>query len=632
MWRMNRPTVLTILGAPLLLLVAGGALGRVTRSDDRGTASVTDHIGVPLPTGAALEAYAPARPLPSAPKHVVYDRSDIVGYQAPRTVIVPKGAALPLDSGSPAPIDLATMQPARVVGTAPTAPVDAVALASLKPTATPPSTLAPPTTPPAPTSSSPVRSQYIDPCVATSATCAGAGADVRNSPERSPKQVDPLQMTLPFDASQSLAALCNTIEHAGGVPDPFLPPATRPTIGVVVNQPSTIAVTGTWADGSALDKLTMVTSPTFDAQWQKALVTDHRQHGILACITLPLDAVRPHATAGRARLTAHLLAISATGRTELEGPVELAVPLDSEDLRFSDQMRFGDLGLQRTAGGLSPTLHVHYAFTSDTMVAAGHLDPRTTRIYDRHALVENADCAGWANNQQGIDRTADGSYTVTHEKRTISGRPRPVTVVDGELRLDTSMPPGWQGYLCTQLVAADNAGNHETLVLRGAEVRSPLAPVYSVGAVVDDPAFPADDHVAFTFTRVDGLQLCTTSVQAPNDPASGKKGAACTVAASTSPGGVVVGVHVLDAQRHELPALALTVPLNPTACNPDDPYGARLGACSTGYRQSFELPVTADGRTRVHAVLVVDRQARAGSMSTDPAHEWQIGAIGSFTF
>jgi hypothetical protein len=628
MWCVNRPTLLTIVGAPLLLFIAGGAAGRLTRPDDHGAASTSGRSGVPLPTGAAFDAFAPVRPLGSAPHHVVYDRTDLVGYQTPRSVEVPTAAALPLDKGPTTPIDLTTMQPAAARHLAAAPLPDATPVAAVKTPAPPPSTVAPPVAPRVPTSTTIVRSEYVDPCVAPTPDCVGVAAQVRNSAERSPNQLDPLRMTLPFAAADGVAPLCSTIEQPVGVPDPYLSPAMRPTVAVAVNQPSIIALTGTWADGGTLEKLTLVTLPAHDALWKTALTSDHRQHDILACLTLPLDTVRPHATGGHARLNAHLLAISATGRTEIDGPVELDVPIDGEDLRFADQMRFGDLGLQRqTNGTMAPTVHVHYAFTSDTMVAAGHFDPRSTRIYDRHALVENADCAGWANNQQGIDRSIGSSYRVSTEQRTISGRPRPVTVVDGDIRLDPTAPAGWQGYLCTQVLAADGAGNHETLVLRGAEVRSPLTPTYTVGAVVDDSTLPTGARLSLTFTRADRLAVCNSTVQTLSVDA---RGATCTVLASGVPSGVVVGVQLVGAQQRAA-AVTIGVPINLTGCNPDDLHGADTGGCSTGYRQGFELP-TSGGGAPVHAVLVVDRDAKPGSMSTNPAHQWQIGDMRSFTF
>ncbi|MEI8240122.1 MAG: hypothetical protein WCI22_11940 [Actinomycetota bacterium] len=631
---MNRPTLLTIIGAPLLMLVAGGAIGRSTRTDDHGAGNTTARIGVPLPLGASLEAYAPVRPLASAPHHVVYDPTDIVGYQPPHAIEVPKGAALPLDGTPLAPVDLSTLRPAVSRPTSST-PTDATPITALTSPATPPSTLAPPVQSTAPTTAAAVRSQFVDPCLVASSACVGVAAEVRRSAERAPNQLDPLQMTLPFAAAHRVASLCNTVEQPTGVPDAHLPPAMRPTIGVVVNQPSTIALTGTWSDGSPLEKLTMVTLPAFDAQWQSTLATDHRQRGILACVTLPLDTVRAHANGGRTRLVAHLLAIGATGRSEIEGSVDLDVPLDGDDLRFVDQLRFGDLGLQRQHDGtLAPTVHVHYAFTSDTMVPAGQLDPGTTRVYDRHALVENADCSGWANNQQGLDRTASSDYSITRERRTVSGRERPITVVDGDIRLDPAMAAGWQGYLCTQIVAADHAGNRETLVLRGAQVRSPLTPQYRIGVAVDDVSFPSGDHLSLTFTRNDGQPVCNTSVQAPGY-SSGSKGAQCALQATAAPDGLTVTVHVVDAHDGGLPALVFAVPINVTGCNPDDRFGAATGGCTTGYRQTFELPVAVNAGaapTTVRASLVVDRRAEAGSMATDPAHEWRLGDIRSFTF
>ena len=123
---------------------------------------------------------------------------------------------------------------------------------------------------------------------------------------------------MPFAATGAYAQMCNDIE-GGAVPDPFLAPAVRPTVAVVVNQPSSIALTGTWGDGTPLEKVTMVTSSAFDQQWQQAWDSEGVQHSLLACLTLPLDEVRTHASGGRADLAASLLGISATGRAESGG-------------------------------------------------------------------------------------------------------------------------------------------------------------------------------------------------------------------------------------------------------------------------------------------------------------------------
>ena len=234
---------------------------------------------------------------------------------------------------------------------------------------------------------------------------------------------------MPFAATGAYSSMCNTIE-AGAVPDPFLTPAVRPTIAVVVNQPSSIALTGAWADGTPIEKLTMVTSSDFDQQWQQAWDTEGRQGSLLACITLPLEEVRAHASAGRAGLTAQLLAISASGQAELDGDVTVSMPLDGDDPPFVDQVAIGSLGEQRQADGtLAPTVHVHYAVTSDTLIpASSALNGRTAKVYGVHEFVENADCSGWANNQQGLARTTHrrvhGRLRAAHRERAHPTRHR----------------------------------------------------------------------------------------------------------------------------------------------------------------------------------------------------------------
>jgi hypothetical protein len=180
--------------------------------------------------------------------------------------------------------------------------------------------------------------------------------------------------------------------------------------------------------------------------------------------------------------------------------------------------------------------------------------------------------------------------------------------------------------------AADASGTRETLVLRGAEVRSPLTPQYRVGAVIDDGAFPSGTHLDLTWTRVDRSPLCNgTSIASGS--AERSAGASCSVSSDRAPDGIVLGVHAVTGAgaAGALAAVTVTVPVNLTACNPDDRYGATVGACSTGFRQQVDVPLTADGSHHTTVTVVVDRDATPGSMSTDPAHEWRIAETRSFS-
>ncbi|MFM2078743.1 MAG: hypothetical protein RJA49_2633, partial [Actinomycetota bacterium] len=433
----------SLVALPVVLLLAGGAAGWFMRDTAAPGVSNGTVVGASLPPSAALDDVAPTRHVPSAPNTMVYDRRVLVGLPKDTRTVVPKGAALPMTrdaSGTLTPVDATSLQPV-AASTPPPAPVvDPTVLEAASPPPSPPSTAAfgdPTTTLPLA-----VPPAFVDPCRTTAdPPCVGDAARVVEATDGPTTALDPLLISVPMAATGDLATMCDTIE-AGTLPDPFLGPQVRPTVAVVVNQPSSIALTGTWSDGAPLEKLTMITSSAFDQQWQSQWDTSGVQGSLLQCLTLPLDDVRAHATAGRAVLDAKLLAISKGGRAELGGRITLSIPLDGADPPFVDALGIGSLGEQRRDDGtLVPTVHVHYAFTDDQLIpSTGTLNAATAKLYAQHAFIENADCAGWANNQQGLDRTLESRFDVGNEQRTVSGRSRPVTVVDGDLALDPSVP------------------------------------------------------------------------------------------------------------------------------------------------------------------------------------------------
>ena len=428
-----------LVGAPLVMLLVGGAVGWFTRGTEAGAGGNSGTIvGRPLPSGAELETAAPTRGTVPATNTMLVDRSILLGHPDDVGVEVPKGAALPLAldaSGKLVPVDTASLQPTAATAPVALAPVAPVPFTAAVPPAAPPSTAELPdsTTTLAPTGGN----SFADPCTtAASAPCAGGVARVLDAPTDPAAQLAPLSISVPFAATGTIASMCGAIEGST-VADPFLVPAVRPTVAVVVNQPSSIALTGTWADGEPLEKITMVTSSEFDQQWKTAWETEGVQHSLLACLTLPLDMVRAHASAGRANLAVALLGISSQGRAESGGPITITMPLDGEDPPFVDQVEFGSLGEQRAVdGSLVPTVHVHYAVLADELIPpTTTIDPFSAKVYARHELVENADCAGWANNQQGIVRTNAGHFAIAQEQRTVGGRSRPLIVVDGDIEL-----------------------------------------------------------------------------------------------------------------------------------------------------------------------------------------------------
>jgi hypothetical protein len=445
-------------------------------------------------------------------------------------------------------------------------------------------------------------------------------------------ELDPLQISAPVSGADGFAAQCNAIEE-GKVPDTLLTPATRPTVAVLVNQPSTLALTGEWADGTTVEKTTMVTSPADDAEWQRSWDEDRVQKHIVACLTLPLEQVRLHASAGVGSLRTDILAISATGRVEITGQVTLNIPTDGDDAFFAERLVIADRGEQRRSDGvLYPTVHVHYAFLTDTVAAAGSgLDSAATHVYGQHAFIEGADCNGWVANEQGRDRTDSAALSVTSEQRSVAGRPRNVTIVDGDVYLDPSMPSGWEGQLCVRLIATDQppgrpgAASPEpvTLALRGATLRAPQTAEYSISVLLDDPDFPADSTLRAVWATASGTVVCSEATIDNDHP-----GAACATSSRFVLDGVWLAVRAIDARGTDSFLLTVTVPINTAYCNPDDPFGAAANGCSTGYTQTLEVP-SAEG-DNVRVVLQVDRVAAPGALWQDPAHAWIVGPITSF--
>lgn len=632
-----------VIGAPLVMLLVGGTAGWLLRDSESGNstgggaATVATVLGATLPS--QLDDLAPVQPLPAAPNPAVVDPANIIGFvaagAAPGGATVPAAAAidLPLTVGAAATVvDPETLQPATATApAAATPPADATPVQQLPPLAPPPSTLPTPdgaTAAPV-TVADGATTDFVDPCSSPDTQCAGAaGVVLDEQVVDDDGALDPLRVTMPVAGAGGYAPLCDEVE-AGNVPDLILTPATRPTVAVLVNQPSTLALTGTWADGTPLPKTTMVTLAAHDAEWQRAWAQDGVQRDIIACLTLPLDDVRAHATAGVAELRTEVLAISATGRADVGGQVTLHVPTDGEDPLFAERLVVANRGEQRRSDGvLYPAVHVHYAFLTDAVVPTGSgLDPATTHVYDQHAFVEGADCSGWALNQQGRDRTESSSFTVTNEQRTVAGRVRNVTIVDGEAYLDPSMPSGWQGHFCVRLTATDEAAKGPaakmfTLALRGATVRSPRTADYAVSVLLDDVAFPADQPLQVTWQRTDGEPVCAAA-QLSDGGAQGGPGATCSTSARLAPDGIWVTIATGTAQ----PVIAARVPVNTEYCNPDDPYAFIADGCSTGFSQPLNVPA---GETSVRVVLHVDRTAGAGGLWQDPSHAWKISAVTAF--
>jgi len=246
-------------------------------------------------------------------------------------------------------------------------------------------------------------------------------------------------------------------------------------------------------------------------------------------------------------------------------------------------------------------------------------------VYGAHALVENADCAGWANNQQGVDRTAGSTFTVTRESRTIAGKVRAVTVVDGDITLDPSLPGGWSGYACVRVFVTDADGHKLNVALRGAKVRSPRTASYRVGVALDPTAWPDGTTLRTTWTGVDGIQWC-----GPIELGTTAKGAECETTARAEPKGIRLVLQPRDTKGTLQPALVVTVPVNSAYCNSDDTYAYLSDGCSTGFTQPVQIALDGKGHQVGVVTLVVDREAKAGSVLNNPSQAWQIGATESF--
>ncbi len=636
----RRLPLAAIVGCPLVALLIGGGAGWLLRDDSSGSTGTATPaatvVGATLP--ADLDAVAPQQPLPRPASPAVVDPATIVGLDTlPVGLLdVPPATAidLPLVAGGSATfVDPATRaqltEPTPTPTVAPAEPVAIDGLTALPPAQStlPPSEDAIPTT-----TAAAATPAFVDPCTTSTTECPGAAATVRDAlPTDTGRQLDPLQVSVPVAGAEGYAGLCDAVE-GGDVPDPLLSPATRPTVAVLVNQPATLALTGTWADGTALEKTTMVTLPAHDAEWQRAWDQDRVQRRIIACVTLPLDDVRAHAGGGSAQLRADVLAISATGRADITGEVTLHIPIDGDDPVFAERLTVADRGEQRLVDGLlHPAVHVHYALFSDALVPAGSgLDPAALHVYDEHAFVEGADCAGWAVNQQGRDRSSGSAYTVVSEQRTIAGRVRTVTVVDGDVFLDPSLTPGWEGYFCVRLSATDEPDDPSTelvtLALRGSTVRSTRAATYDVSVLLDDNASAT---VGIEWATTSGTPLCTPTTLSTD--ADGSRGATCTTSARLAPDGIRVALtsEADGADGIGEPLLTALVPVNTAFCNPDDPYAAIADGCATGFAQTLELPL-AGGTVRL--ALQVRRTAAPGSLLQDPSHAWRLGSLTSFAF
>lgn len=608
----------------MLLIGAGAGWYMRDAADSGGGGTVVTVVGATVP--ADLDQFAPLQRIATPPNPAVFDPATIIGLVPAGTLDVPPSAALelPLIAGGAATVvDAVTYEP---VGPAP-AHTSAVGpptmLTALPPLATPESTL-PVASDDAPTTTAD-QPAFTDPCTTATTACAGLPAVVTAGPAVAASELTPLQISLPVSGADGYAAQCEDIQ-GGNAPDTLLSPATRPTVVVLVNQPSTLALNGQWGDGATVEKTTMVTSPADDAEWKRSWDQERVQRNIVACLTLPLDEVRAHASAGVGQLRADIIAISATGQARISGQVTLNIPTDGDDALFAERLVIANRGEQRrTDRVLYPTVHVHYAFVTDEVMAAvsPRLDPTDTRVYAEHAFVEGADCAGWADNQQGRDRTNGALFTVTSEERNVAGRARNITIVDGEMYLDPSMPGGWEGQLCMRLTANDRppgtpgaaSPDPVTLALRGTTLRSLRTADYSIGVLMDG----ADRQFTASWTTPAGNALCGEAVLTSDEP-----GATCAASARVAMEGVWVVVRSADA-----PVLSVRVPINSAYCNPDDPFAELADGCSRGYTQPLELP-SGNGET-VRMVLQVTRTAEAGLLWQDPSHAWMVGPVTSFT-
>ncbi len=625
--RRSRLPPSALIGAPLVLLLIGAGAGwfmRDTAGSSDGETVVTV-VGGTVPDD--LDQFVPQQRIATPPNPVIIDPASIIGFQPVGTLDVPPTDAvdLPLNPDDTASVvDAITHLPATATSPTPRAAVSPSAVSTLTALATPESTLPPPRSPASDTGTATTIEQaaFSDPCLTATTPCAGVAAVVTADASSSDAALDPLQISIPV-GGEGFSAQCDEIQQ-GNVPDPALSPATRPTVVVLVNQPSTLALTGEWVDGTAVGKTTMITSPADDAEWKRSWDQDRVQRHIVACLTLPVDAVRPHSSAGVGELRADILAISATGRADISGQVTLNTATDGDDAFFAEHLVIADRGEQRhTDGLLYPTVHVHYAFLTDAVVAPGSgLDPGATHVYGEHAFIEGADCNGWADNKQGRDRTSGAQLKVTIEQRSVAGRARNVTVVDGEVSLDPTMPSGWEGQFCVRLIATDRppgtpgaaSPDPLTLALSGTTLRAPRTSDYAISVLSDDAA--GDLHA--TWTTPAGASLCTRATLNSDAP-----GASCAVSARFAADGVWVVVGSGDNQL-----VSALVPINTAYCNTDDPYGSLADGCSRGFTQPLEIP-NGDG-TNVRVTLQVQRTADAGMLWQDPSNAWLIGPLTSF--
>mgnify|MGYP006914491643 CR=1 FL=1 len=306
----------------------------------------------------------------------------------------------------------------------------------------------------------------------------------------------------------------------------------------------------------------------------------------------------------------------------------LTVPTDDTDPLFVDRLTVADHGEQRLADGLLyPTVHVHYAINAGNVVPVGStLDPSKVQVYAEHAFVDGGDCNGWASEQQARDRSSGSAFTVYSEVRTVSGRDRDVTVVDGDTYLDPTLPGGWQGQFCMRLTGTDGVvAKVFTLALLGGDVRSPRTADYAVTVLLSDPALPDSRHLEVTWAVDDGTALCNPATLSTD---TGERTATCSTIARLAPDGILVTLRAVDGGVPDTPLLGVRIPVNTAYCNPDDPWAWVSDGCSTGFNQPLLLPL--DHGEAVRVVVQVNRTAAQGSIATDPSNAWQAGPISSF--
>ena len=611
------------LSAVVSLLVGSGLAWWLNDDEPQAATAVESPIAVD-----AADLDAPVRPLPPTPTPAIVDPAVVVGYPTDGVATVPARAAIVLQPGDAGPKVVSAATGEDVAPEAPVVlpPVDARDITEMADRDEPVTTAAAAGQPEdtLPTGGG----AFTDPCV-DSGECTGEAAVVRAEPaDTSTPELQPLLVGKPFPAAGSFADRCAVIE-GDSAPDPLLPSGVRPTIAVLTNQPASVALTGTWEDASTLDKLTMLTSSDDDAAWQEAWDAGE-QRQILSCITLPLELVRAHASAGRADLTVRLVGISAEGRTEIGGGLTLAVPLDGVEQPFVDSLVVTGMGERpRDDGTLAPAVQLHYAIDPTVAVPAGTtVDRSTASVQAVHAFVENADCAGWAVNQQGQDRTLDSTAKVRREKRVVDGVPVDALVVDSDLFLDSTVRPGWEGYACVRLFARDQYGNTATIAVVGAPVRAPRTATYDMGVEVLNGALPEGWTLEAAWADADGTVWCgPTTIEAGEGETSG---AFCTTLARLEPHGVVVALTPIDPDGHRGQTQSITLPVNTAYCNSDDPYGWIGDGCDTG--SDLTVQVTLDDETTVPVTLRSVRRAAPGEVIVNPSQGWRIDAVQSFRY